>query len=178
MLGFIVNVIFYYRTQTCVPIKYCEVLFIKEINLTHGKIALVNNEMYDELNKINWYYNKNSKGDQYQGYANAKMWENGKRKTISMHRYIMRIGKGSIVDHIDGNTLNNQINNLRVTTQARNLQNTYKNKDRDHLYYDPSINRWISFIQSGGNTYIIGEFKEKEEAEAKWHEVLARKRTV
>lgn len=149
---------------------------MKEIPLTQGRYAMVDDDMYDELSKINWYYNVNSKGSQYPGYANAKIIIDGKRKTIAMHRYILGIIGKEVVDHIDGDSLNNQRENLRATTQAINLRNTYKNKNDDHVMFDPSENRWVSFIWSGSDRYIIGYFDTEESAESKWVEVLSRQR--
>ena len=44
-------------------------------------------------------------------------------RMVYMHREIMGAPKGSVVDHIDHNTLNNRRCNLRVCTQAQNHAN-------------------------------------------------------
>lgn len=56
------------------------------------------------------------------GYAYVKMY--GKR--ISVHRFVSSALPGEIIDHIDRNKLNNQINNLRRTTKAKNIVNSTK----------------------------------------------------
>jgi hypothetical protein len=42
-------------------------------------------------------------------------------KNILLHRFLMGPKKGEVVDHIDGNPLNNQRSNLRVCTQGENV---------------------------------------------------------
>lgn len=42
---------------------------------------------------------------------------------MSMHRLVMGAARGTVVDHIDGDGLNNQRENLRFCTRAQNFQN-------------------------------------------------------
>jgi len=49
--------------------------------------------------------------------------ENGKQKTISLHRFIMDAPKGKVVDHINGDGRDNRKENLRICTQAENRRN-------------------------------------------------------
>lgn len=89
-------------------------------NKTYGRVDIkINYHVYigkqlDKL-KINVEYNK-SKNDYY-AYVMIK----GKR--IRLHRYIMNCPDGLVVDHINGDTKDNRISNLRVVTQKENLKN-------------------------------------------------------
>jgi hypothetical protein len=40
---------------------------------------------------------------------------------VLLHRFLLKPAKGKVVDHIDGNPLNNQRSNLRVCTQGENI---------------------------------------------------------
>jgi hypothetical protein len=87
----------------------------KEIPLTQGKVAVVDEEDFDRLNKHKWYACKN--GNTF--YALRKSNVNGKRLTILMHREILGLKPGDPgVDHRDGNGLNNRRKNLRLASHA------------------------------------------------------------
>lgn len=47
----------------------------------------------------------------------------GKFKRILLHRYILDVSREMIVDHVNRNTLDNRIKNLRVVTHSQNMQN-------------------------------------------------------
>jgi hypothetical protein len=85
------------------------------IPLTQGQVAMVDPEDYDELMKHRWTLNRN-RGNMY---ACRRV----KRKQILMHRVIMKAPEGLVVDHIDGNGLNNCKSNLRVCTREQNSFN-------------------------------------------------------
>jgi hypothetical protein len=91
---------------------------MKEIKLTQGKVAFVDDEDFDYLNQWRWQFVFNG----YTWYAHRSEYTNGK-KTIRMHRLIMNAPKGVFIDHIDHNGLNNQKSNLRVCTRSENSQN-------------------------------------------------------
>ena len=93
---------------------------MKEIQLTKGKVALVDDADFEWLNQ--WKWTANEVGRRY--YAIRRDWSFPKGKTILMHRLITGASKEFVVDHIDGNTLNNRRSNLRVCSNAQNLANS------------------------------------------------------
>jgi hypothetical protein len=97
---------------------------MKEIQLTQGKVALVDDADFEWLNQWKWCAIK--QGKLY--YAIRKF----KGKNLSMHRFVLGTPKGMLTDHRDHNGLNNQRYNLRFATKA---QNTYNVSSRGHSKY-------------------------------------------
>ena len=94
---------------------------MKEITLTQGKVALVDDEDFEELSKYRWSVCKKGRNN---WYARRHQYVGpGKYAKVYMHKHIMN-ETGLIVDHINGNSLNNQRSNLRYCTQAQNAMNS------------------------------------------------------
>jgi len=55
-------------------------------------------------------------------------------KDVYLHRLLMNAGKGQVVDHINGNTLDNRFCNLRIGTQYDNMHNVGLRKDNSSGY--------------------------------------------
>lgn len=131
---------------------------MKQIPLTKGKFALVDDEDFEWLNKYKWYY--------CLGYA--KRATHKPKKGFLMHREILNTPPKLLTDHIDGNKLNNQRNNLRICTQAENLQNSPKRKTNKSGYkgvcwFKPQ-QTWKTEITHNRKQIFLGYFKTKEEA--------------
>lgn len=70
--------------------------------------------------------------DRPNGYYQIKLSKNGKMKTFKIHKLVIehffkKISKGLVVNHIDGNKLNNNINNLEICTQKDNIRHAINN---------------------------------------------------
>lgn len=94
---------------------------MKEIQLTQGQVALVDDEDYEELNKYKWQAHKHRNT----WYATRTIRRKADPAAFQMHRQILGLvkGDGVEVDHIDGNGLNNTKQNLRIATNAENARN-------------------------------------------------------
>jgi hypothetical protein len=133
----------------------------KTIPLTQGKIAIVDDEDFEKLNKYRWHYNK--------GYAVRTIGHIiGKQKAIYMHRYLMKPTKNKKTDHIDGNGLNNQRRNLRVCSQSQNTKNRRINKNNKSGFIGVSWHmpskKWLAKIKHNNKTKYVGTFDDKIEA--------------
>ena len=93
---------------------------MKEIKLTQGKIALVDDADYEYLNGFKWYASKCRKT--YYAQRCIKIAIN-KWKIIKMHRLLLDTPDNLQVDHIDHNGLNNQRLNIRNCTLQDNVRN-------------------------------------------------------
>jgi hypothetical protein len=134
----------------------------KEIPLTRGKFAIVDDDDYEYLSNHKWYAINSG------GYATRSYVEDGKRIFVRMHRLIMNVPEGFIVDHIDGNTLNNQKSNLRICTRAENCRNRGLNKNNTSGYKgvmrNKSKNRWAAVVMYNREKVNCGHYKCKHEA--------------
>jgi hypothetical protein len=89
-------------------------------------------------------------------------------KTQLLHRYIMSAEKGSFIDHIDHNKLNNSRSNLRVCTKAENRYNvakaklTCRGKIPSSIYkgvsFDGIVSKWRSVIFKERKQHYLGWF--------------------
>ena len=126
---------------------------VKEIPLTQGKVALVDDEDYEWLNQYNWQAS-NEKGRFYVKKGNYLGVINGKQRSTSvrMHRLIMNAPENMVVDHINGNGLDNRKENLRIVSNRQNLQNLHIKKTSKYpgVSWQKTRNKWISLIRVNG----------------------------
>ncbi len=92
---------------------------MKQIYLTKGYIALVDDEDYVQLAKYKWAAHTSSNGGPY---AFRTIQKNYKKKTIFMHREIMNCPDNLTVEHKDGNGLNCQKYNMINITRKENTR--------------------------------------------------------
>lgn len=92
-------------------------------------------------------------------------------KTQKFHRILLNAPIGLDVDHLDGNTLNNQKKNLRICTRVQNLQNTGKyNRKKGTtssfkgVSWRSDSNNWRARIKVGTTFKGLGSFNNEVEA--------------
>ena len=78
---------------------------MKKIRLSQGKFALVDDEDYVRVTAQKWQYAK--------GYAIGYLRRDGKDTSIKLHQFILNAKKGDIIDHVNGNPLDNRRCNIR-----------------------------------------------------------------
>ena len=139
---------------------------IKEIELTQGKFAIVDDEDYDRLNQYKWRYST--------GYAMRAVWTKNKQIAVLMHREVIGARPEFEVDHINRKRLDNRKENLRECTRSQNACNKPRigkvSKYRGVSKYGKSSSSWISRIKTNGKLFYIGSFKEEKEAAKKYNE--------
>lgn len=99
----------------------------KEIPLTQGRVAIVDDQDFERLNQWKWYARRAPSRFASTFYAtrNSRV-EGGTRHSIQMHRVILGVGPGVEIDHIDGDGLNNTRSNLRIALKKENRRNSRK----------------------------------------------------
>mgnify|MGYP001593425534 CR=1 FL=1 len=145
---------------------------MKKIPLTQGKFALVDDEDFQNFSKYKWHCNN--------GYA-KRMFSIGqfngksKLKAIYLHREIIGNNTKFGTDHIDGNRLNNQKNNLRICSQKKNAMNRTKqtassSSQYKGVYWCKIVEKWRANIGFKRKKIHLGNFDCEMEAAKKYNE--------
>lgn len=140
---------------------------MKEIPLTQGYVALVDDDDYKWLSQYNWSVKHASDGlVKYAQKSHRK--EDGRRTIIKMHRLIMDAKPGDIIDHADQNGLNNQRSNLRFATASQNSMNGPKRSRNTSGYigvsWDKAREKWEAHIKIDKRKKMLGRFDSAEDA--------------
>ena len=107
------------------------------------------------------------------GYYEVRMQQNAVRKCHKVHRllaimFIPNPENKPIVDHIDRNTTNNSLNNLRWATCPENSRNKRKLKDTLSMYrgvyYSEKRNGWRAYITINKKMVWIKQVQTEVEA--------------
>lgn len=96
------------------------------IELTQGRCTKVDDDFPKSI--LNNKFCVKSCGGKYYASTNIK------GKTVYLHRLITNAPKGMVVDHINGDTLDNQIKNLRVCLSKENTRNQKNHPDKWQKY--------------------------------------------
>lgn len=121
------------------------------IKLTKGFEAQVDDDLHDYLSQWKWHYND--------GYADRK--ENGKH--IRMHRAVMNTNK--MIDHKNGNSLDNRKENLRIANHSTNAMNMRKHKGKSVFKgVSKEGNKWRTQVFYNNQRVFSAYFKTERQA--------------
>ena len=127
-----------------------------------GRFAIVDDEHYEVLGSAYWICNN-------LGYVETLSRVEGKH--ILLHRVVTGAVHGQVVDHIDGNRLNNQRDNLRLCDESINALNQ-NNKRKAGVYsseyrgvhWEPKRRKWRARIKLGGSRKCLGRYDSESDA--------------
>lgn len=134
---------------------------VNKIQLTQGREALIDADMYPILSRFKWCV-ISGRGKPYPARG---MRVAGKQKTILMHRQIIEAKPGQIVDHINGNSFDNRRENLRICDYFGNNRNAKvsvtSSTGLKGVFKRPVLRKparyWVS-INVKGETIYLGSF--------------------
>ncbi len=88
-----------------------------------------------------------------------------------LHRILINAKEGEVVDHINGNRVDNRLENLRIVTKSLNNYNRVtSNKYGRGIYFDKYGNRFRAVISHNNKTEKLGSFKTLQDAQKKYNE--------
>jgi len=141
-------------------------LYGVKFNYEYGNVyRLWNYKKGDEWKEI-------KKMDSGNGYICFMYMVNNKRHSLYIHRLVYWLHnpewdifdssiKNNSIDHIDGNPLNNNIENLRLVTHQENHFNMTRAKGYN---WDKKNKKWKAQIKLNDKTKHLGRFDNEEDA--------------
>ena len=129
----------------------------KQIPLTQGRFALVDDADYEWLSRFGWYFDR---------YARRSTRQGEFRGGIRMHREILNAPAHMQVDHRNGNRLDNQRSNLRLATATENARNKKVRSGGSSRYKGVHVYRdgWRAAATIGNTNIYLGYFTDEAEA--------------
>jgi hypothetical protein len=147
----------------------------RRIPLGEGRFTIVEPGDFYRLNHFQWFANGNS--ERIYAVRNI-LATHEKGKILPLHREIMRPPEGLVIDHKNGDSLDNRRSNLRLATRAQNSYNCQKRKNTTSKYIGVFFNKrrkyWEAQIRHKGKHIWLGGFHSEIEA-AKAYDAAAKK---
>jgi hypothetical protein len=136
---------------------------VMEILLSQGAIALVDDADYASAIAVDPWCLSDCGGHMYAQHAYTDQF--GMQRTIRMHTFLTR---WTLVDHVNGDGLDNRRVNLRPAMPSENSANQRLSRANSsgfkgvHLY--KRTGKWRAYISAGGVARHIGYFATPEDA--------------
>ena len=145
---------------------------MKEIALSRGMVALVDDADYDAVMAAGpWFAEKGHTTF----YAGHMVYNGSQRQIMRMHQFVLELhgleGKGG--DHKNHNGLDNQFHNLRAATQTQNSQHRRKFSTKNGYVtsskhkgvgYHKATGKWPARITVNGKRHPLGYFNNDADA--------------
>ena len=135
---------------------------MKEIALTQGKVALVDDEDFERVSQFKWCASWHSRQRVYTAVRRNC------GTNVLMHRFILQPPSMMHIDHINHDTLDNRRANLRVCTNAENHRNQRKTPGTSSQYkgvsWDRRKQKWRAQIRKDYKQQWLGYFADEDEA--------------
>jgi hypothetical protein len=148
----------------------------RKIPLTQGRFAIVDPQDYPRLSRYKWRLCR-TKGKNVLYAERSIRQPGGRYSRLLMHRQLIKIPEGFVIDHINGNGLDNRRANLRLATVAQNAWNSRKRNPRSGykgVCFASDKGLWRAAIVCHGRRIHLGYFKDKITA-AKAYDSAAKK---
>jgi hypothetical protein len=130
----------------------------KEIPLPGGLVAIVDEEDFARASLLSWSTNG-------RGYVRARLKHSvgGDGRLVYLHHFVIGVPPtGMVIDHIDGNPLNNTRENLQLASQSRNAMRSPKKRGGVTMTDD---GRWRARMRVDGKMHSLGCYDTEGEAQ-------------
>ena len=119
------------------------------------------------------------------GYLTVSLYNKSKRKSITIHKLIAitflnhdPCGMNIVVDHIDGDKLNSNLDNLQLITQRKNASKDRKGGTSKYIgvSWFSRYSKWVARIYINGKNKYLGTFTDELEAAEAYQTELKKNR--
>lgn len=135
-----------------------------------GEEILCDNADVPFLSGYTWHVDHSSG----KAYARAMTRTDGIQSHVKMHRLLLSAPEGVLVDHWNGNGLDNRRENLRLATHAQNICNSkrYSHNKSGYkgVYAEPKRGRWSAQIRVDKKLIYLGSFENVLDAARAYNE--------
>lgn len=136
---------------------------MRKIKLTKGLFAIVDAADFEILSKFKWCATQKCSGF----YAERRAWDRPTKtgRIVYMARQIMGARTKDIVDHINGDTLDNRRCNLRIVDKGVNAANSRKRRSASGyrgVRKQSTHSSYTATIKYKGKQFYLGNFRTKD----------------
>lgn len=144
------------------------------VPLTKGYEAVIDAEDVPFVEGFNWHAAESGG----KVYARRKEYTSGGSCTFLMHRVLLGAPSGLLVDHVNGDGLDNRRLNLRLATPAENRQNmirpVHNTSGLKGASWCGRTKKWQATISVNRKQHHLGRFATPEAAHAAYCDASAR----
>jgi len=141
------------------------------VPLGHAEFAIVDAADFERVSAAGLWTLRKEKREVYRNIDG---------RVVSLPHFVLGVGSDTLIDHRDGDRLNNRRANLRVATNAENLRNTAKRFARGSassrfkgVHWAKGNQKWCAMIKQAGKARYLGLFGREEDA-ARAYDAAAR----
>lgn len=146
----------------------------REISLTRGLVALVDDEDFDRVSARSWAARPSQQRDERWYAYRSDAVSPGCYRTLYLHRFILSAEAGTLVDHRNNDGLDCRRGNLRLCTSSQNnINRKHKSASGYRGVYQVGL-RFNGGIHCDGVSHHLGSFKRPEDAARAYDEAATR----
>lgn len=155
-------------------------LEISEVFLSKGQVTIVDAYLFGYLSQWKWHAAKQQCQNHEKYYAVRAVWNGGKTDKVAMHHQVlMYYGiEAEVVDHKNGDRLDNRFINLRPATWSQNSINAKRHRDNTSGYkgvcFAKTREKWKACINIDKKRKHLGYFSTAVEAAIAYNEAAAK----
>lgn len=134
---------------------YAEIVLYDQYGNEREERGIIDLDDIEKIKEYKWCYSN--------GYIGCF------KLNTRLHRFILDCNKNEVVDHINGNKLDNRKRNLRICTQQQNTMNNKNNRSNNTsghkgVTWDKNRNKWIAQISVDYKNINLGRYDRIEDA--------------